>query len=394
MDVGRACRHDRAISDREQLLRRLRRAGHDEDDLQRAVADGGLATLAVESALGGAGRYTLTHVARAAAIDPRFLRSVMQATGRPNPAPRERVFNDEDVEFARLLRRFLDAGLPRDELLEACRVLAQGMSSSASAVQRLVANALLQPGDSEYTLGLRYAEAVDQMVPLVPRVLDYQFRAHLRDGIRREFASGAEREAGALAGTSEVAIAFADLVGYTRLGEHLPAESLGRIAGRLSELAMIAVHRPVRLVKMIGDAAMFMSPDVPALVATVAALVASVEDEGPQFPSIRVGVTYGPATTRGGDWFGATVNTASRITDLAKPGLILATEPVVHASPEYAWRRKRRRGLKGVEGRVRLFALDGPADAGEASRAGTVTVPPAFLTRRSQDPTSTGSGGA
>jgi len=353
-------RHHRGIDDREQLLRRLRRAGHDEDELQRAAADGRLATLAVESALGGAGRYTLTHVARAAAIDPRFLRSVMQATGRPNPAPREKVFNDEDVEFAGLLRRFLEAGLPREELLEACRVLGQGMSSSADAVRRLVANALLQPGDSEYTLGLRYAQAVDQMGPLVPRILDHQFRAHLRDGIRRELASGAEREAGTLAQTSEVAIAFADLVGYTRLGEQLPAESLGQIAGRLSELAVGATVRPVRLVKMIGDAAMFMSPEVPALVATVAALVQSIDAEGPQFPSIRVGVTYGPATTRGGDWFGTTVNTASRITDLAKPGLIVATEAVVDASPEYSWKRKRRRALKGVESRVRLYALEGP----------------------------------
>jgi adenylate cyclase len=237
------------------------------------------------------------------------------------------------------------------------------MSSSADAVRRLVANALLRPGDSEDTLGLRYAQAVDRMGPLVPRILDHQFRAHLRDGIRRELATGAEREAGALAETSEVAIAFADLVGYTRLGEQLPAESLGRIAGRLSELAIIAVRRPVRLVKMIGDAAMFMSPEVPALVATIAALVESVEAEGPEFPSIRVGITYGPATTRGGDWFGATVNTASRITDLAKPGAIVATEAVVAASPEYAWRRRRRRGLKGVEGRVRLFVLDGRAGA-------------------------------
>ena len=324
------------------------------------MADGRLATLAVESALGGAGRYSLTYVAKSAALDPRFLRSVRQATGRPNPAPRERVFNDEDVEFARLLRRFLEAGLPREELLEACRVLGQGMASSADAVRRLVANALLQPGDSEYTLGLRYAEAVDQMGPLVPRVLDHQFRAHLRDGIRRELASGAEREAGTLAQTSDVAIAFADLVGYTRLGEKLPAESLGQIAGRLSELAVRATVRPVRLVKMIGDAAMFMSPEVPALVATVAALVQSIDAEGPQFPSIRVGVTYGPATTRGGDWFGTTVNTASRITDLAKPGLIIGTDAVVEASPGYAWKRKRRRALKGVEGRVRLFALEGP----------------------------------
>ena len=78
-------------------------------------------------------------------------------------------------------------------------------------------------------------------------------------------------------------------------------------------------------------------------------------------PSLRVGVAHGPATSRGGDWFGSTVNLASRVTGQAKPGRVLATEPVAEASERYDWQRRRRRSLKGVEGRVRLFSLD-PAD--------------------------------
>ena len=348
------------MSDRERLLARLRDAGVDEDEIERAAAEERLPTLAVELALGGAGRHSLSHVAREAGLPPAFLRELMQAVGRPSPGRGERIFTDEDIETARVIKRFVDAGLPRRELLEVGRVLGQGMAHTSEAVRRLVGNALLEPGDSEYTVGLRFAQAADELAPLVPTLLDHQFRAHLRDGMRRELVTESEREVGRLAGTRDVAIAFADLVGYTRLGDHLPAEDLGSLAGRFADLAVGAVKRPVTLVKTIGDGAMFASPEVPPLIASLQRLVAAVTGEGERFPDVRVGVAFGPATARGGDWFGATVNVASRVTELARPGRILATEPVRDLAPDETWHRRRRRAsLKGVEGRVRLFSLDG-----------------------------------
>ena len=52
------------------------------------------------------------------------------------------------------------------------------------------------------------------------------------------------------------------------------------------------------------------------------------------------------------------MNLASRITVAARPAQILATADVVTRDPEPTWRRRRRRHLKGVEGRVRLFSLE------------------------------------
>ncbi len=53
------------------------------------------------------------------------------------------------------------------------------------------------------------------------------------------------------------------------------------------------------------------------------------------------------------------MNLASRITDAAKPGRILATQEVVDAAGDkYQWKRRRRRALKGIEGRTRLYALE------------------------------------
>jgi adenylate cyclase len=111
-------------------------------------------------------------------------------------------------------------------------------------------------------------------------------------------------------------------------------------------------------VKMIGDAAMFVSPTAAPVVETGISLVQRIHDEGTAFPDVRVGLALGLATPRGGDWFGRPVNLANRVTDVAKPGTLLATESIHNQTPKLAWKRKRSRRLKGVDGRVRLFSLD------------------------------------
>jgi adenylate cyclase len=340
-----------------EVLRRLRSAGEPEERVEAASAEGRLGTLAVEAALGGTPRHTVTHVARRANLEARFLRDVMAAHGRPDPSPRDPALTDEDIEFARLIRRFLDVGLSRDAILEIARVLGQSMMHTADAVRRQMGEILIRPGDSEATLGLRYAEAADALAPLVGPLLEYHFRAHVRDGLRRELITEGEREAGHLAGTRQIAVAFADLVGYTRLGHTLSSEEIGTIAIRLAELARATAKPPVQLVKTIGDAAMLVCPDVEPLLRAVTRLIDRAAREGQHFPALRAGMAFGPATPRGGDWFGATVNLASRITDVGKPGRVLVAESVRNEVPDqYGW--KRRRALRGVDGRPRLYSLE------------------------------------
>jgi adenylate cyclase len=83
-----------------------------------------------------------------------------------------------------------------------------------------------------------------------------------------------------------------------------------------------------------------------------------VEAEGEDFPTMRAGTAFGPAVFRLGDWFGATVNRASRIADAAKPGTILVdAETRSRADARFLWNRERRRSLKGIDGRVALYRL-------------------------------------
>jgi adenylate cyclase len=224
-------------------------------------------------------------------------------------------------------------------------------------VRQLVGNALLEPGATSAGLGLRYLAAADEFGSSLERLLGYELRAHLRDRLRSEFVTEEELAAGELADTTEIAVAFADLVDYTRLGERLPPVELGDIANQLAEMATNASHRPVQMVKTVGDAAMFVSRDDDALADTLIELVDSIDAKGPRFPQVRVGVAWGSATNRAGDWFGPPVNVASRVTELAKPGRILATEGFAERARGHEWKRRRRRALHGVANRVRLYEL-------------------------------------
>src|SRR6185312_2452682 len=98
-----------------------------------------------------------------------------------------------------------------------------------------------------------------------------------------------ERSGGQLPGSREVAVAFADLVGFTRLGEEIPAEDLAHLALRLEQLAAESARRPVQLVKTIGDAAMLASPDPRALLSSALELIDRVEDAGEDLPQVRAG---------------------------------------------------------------------------------------------------------
>jgi adenylate cyclase len=345
---------------RRELLEHLVGAGASKDVLRDAAREDRLATLPVEFALGGSRRYTLTQVAREAGLQPAYLRSLMLALGYPNPQPRQKLYTDEDVEVAKVHKRFLDAGLPRDGTLDVARVIGQSMARSAAAIRLMAGDALIQPGDTESSLGLRYAAAAEELVPLLGPVLEQQLRMHLREQATRDVVTRANREAGSLAGEREMAVLFADLTGFTRLGESLPTDRVGSIGSRMTIIANEVACPPVDLVKTVGDGAMLVSADVDALLDAAVDLRKRVEKEGEDFPPVRVGVACGSAVHRGGDWFGPAVNRASRIVDAAKPGTILVEESAQErAAKRFTWAKRRRKNLKGIDGRTRVYGLDG-----------------------------------
>jgi adenylate cyclase len=155
-----------------------------------------------------------------------------------------------------------------------------------------------------------------------------------------------------------VYVGFADIVGFTRLGERVELGELGALGARLTELALAHTKPPTRLVKTIGDAVMFVSPSADSLLDTMLDLVERGEQDDDEFPQLRAGVAAGLAVSREGDWYGPPVNLASRVTGVARPGSVLATEEVHDAAGDgYAWSDAGARELKGLKRRVPLYRV-------------------------------------
>jgi adenylate cyclase len=341
---------------RVELLAQLAGDGVGVDELRSATRDGRLVFLSAERVVSGVPRYSTREVAERTGVRPEFIMALRRANGLPVPSLDAVICSEADIAAAQTAKQFLDAGVSEDQQLAVVRVLGRGLAQAAEVMRSTVLQLALVPGASEAELARRYAEQVDGMMPLVGPMLEQMMRLHLRHSVRTEAISAAERAAGALPGARDVTVAFADLVGFTRLGEEVPPDELGRVAERLVELAGEHLRGEVRLVKTIGDAAMLVSPDTPPMLEVALALVDAANAEGRDFPQLRVGMAWGPALNRAGDWYGRPVNIASRVTTIARPGSVLATREVRDAAnAEYRWSSAGARSLKGVDGPVRLY---------------------------------------
>ncbi len=353
---------ERARDARVALLEQLLDTGLSVEDLKTAVAEDRLTLLPVERVLSGDGEYTLEEVSERAEIDIDLLRRHRNALGIGATADDTPRYDDDDVEAAQLVSEFHDAGLPDEGMLEVARVLGQGMARLAEAVRTMVGEAFLQPGDTEHDLGLRYAEAAEQLGPMIEPLLTYALRLHLLELVRSDVVDRATLSSGRFPGATDVTVCFADLVGFTRLGEEIAADELERVAGRLAEMASEEAEGPVRFIKSIGDAVMLVSPDPEPLLGAALNLVDQAREQGDHFPELRAGLASGQAMSRGGDWYGRPVNLASRVTEIARPGSVLATANVREVLDEgtqqaITWSRAGRRRIKGIEKPVELVRV-------------------------------------
>jgi adenylate cyclase len=341
------------------LLERLFGEGVPLDELREAVAAGRLTLLPVERGIAGDGpRYTREEVAELSGADLGLLQRASAALGIPYPDAGEKVLTGADLGAARRVKAFLDAGLPEDGIIQVARAIGMGTARVADANRELIRRTLMQPGDTERDLALRFAAAAEHMMPIFEPTLLYAQRAHLLEQIRRDVIGAADLASGEMGATTEVSVCFADLVGFTKLGEEIAPEELGLVAGRLEEMATAVAEPPVRLVKTIGDAAMLVSTDAEAMTAAALCLVQASEEEGEEFPSLRAGIARGPALAQTGDYYGRPVNLASRITGIAKPGSVVVDKAAKQAAPDafdYSFAGERR--LKGFESRTRLYRV-------------------------------------
>jgi adenylate cyclase len=318
--------------------------------------------LATRHLIGDDGTYVSTReISERYGVDLVLLQRVQRAIGLVGvDDPDAIVHMRADGEAAAHAQRFVELGFDPDQMVVVVRVLAEGLSRAAEAMRYAALSAIMRPGATEVEIATASKALVSQIAPMLGPMIQDMLFMQLRHMMETEVVNAAERAAGKpLPGARQVTVAFADLVGFTRLGEAISAEELGQLASRLAELARDVTAPPVRFIKSIGDAVMFVCPEPAPLLDTVVKLV-DVVDTDNDFPRLRAGVASGMAVSRAGDWFGSPVNVASRVTGVARPGTVLVADSVweaVGGTGDFQGSFAGPRRLKGIKNEVKLFRV-------------------------------------
>ena len=317
-------------------------------------------SLPANRVIGDDGEYvSARQICQSTGIDLGLLQRIHRAIGLPRIAdPDAPNLLRVDGEAAAQARIILDLGIRPEDVVAVLRVMRESLGHTAAVMREAGLKAILKPGATEIEVAAAIEALALRAAPSFGPMMEALLRLELRRSFETEAVNAAESAAGILPGARRMTVCFADLTGFTRLGEALPPEDLERVANRLAELAHELSRAPVRFVKSIGDAVMLVCSDALPLVVAVLDLVAAAAAN--DLPRLRVGVATGSAVTRVGDWFGSPVNVASRVTAAAQPGSVFiaeSTKDAIGSAGDLSWSWIGPRHLKGVSGEVKLFRV-------------------------------------
>ncbi|OBG33936.1 adenylate/guanylate cyclase domain-containing protein [Mycobacterium sp. E3198] len=318
--------------------------------------------LATRHLIGDDGTYVSTReISETYGVDLALLQRLQRAIGLVRvDDPDAVVHMRADGEAAAFIQRFVELGLDPEQLVLVVQVLAEGLSRAAEVMRYTALSAIMHAGATELEIAQASKALVSKIAPQLGPLIQNMMFMQLRHMMETEAVNAAERAAGKpLPGARHITVAFADLVGFTRLGEVMSAEELGHLANRLAHLARDLTVPPVRFIKTIGDAVMLVCPEPQPMLDVTLKLVEAVDSDN-DFPRLRAGMAAGMAVSRAGDWFGSPVNVASRVTAVARPGTVLAADSVLDALGDHgdfqgSFAGARR--LKGIKSEVKLFRM-------------------------------------
>lgn len=304
--------------------------------------------------LGGTRKYTRLQVAERAGVPQERTARLWRALGFATVSDDAVVFTDADVEAVRLADGLVRAGMIDPSVETAVtRALGQHMSRLAEWQVDILWSLISQDGDTHLDeQGM--AALVDRLLPDMERIQNYVWRRHLASFAGRALAAPGE-ELDARMQT----VGFVDMVGYTRLTRRLDEAELGSILERFEAITteVVAQHRG-SVVKMIGDEVLFVA-DSPPNAAEIALALTERTTADETVPTVRGGLGYGRVLSRFGDVYGSTVNLASRLASVARPGTVLVDRELARElsqEPAYKLRNRRPLSVRGYQ-RLRPSAL-------------------------------------
>jgi adenylate cyclase len=315
------------------IVARLRERGHRLDQIREAGRQGRLAYGYIESLFGeDRPSRSLDDAADETGLEPALIERFWASIGLP-PSALESL-TDEDLEALRYVSSVLAAGFPLVAFLQLCRVYGQSLSQIADAEVRLFHLYVHEPLMREGVPGLEMAEEMEglarDLLPIASPLMDYVHTRFLQHFVAQDVVGHMETELEddeSAAGRVRVAIAFADLAGYTRFTEEEGEEEALSSVERFVERVTATLPEDARVVKTIGDEVMVVGTDIEGLVDWAVGFLATVEER----PEPRLGINFGSTLYRDGDYFGREVNLASRVVARARGGEVLVTDSVVDA---------------------------------------------------------------
>ncbi len=350
------------------IVARLRERGHSVRRIREASQSGKLAFGYVDELLPRSeARYTLREAARELDVDEALIERLAGAMGL-NALSTEEI-SEEDLRVLRYGAETLAAGLPLPALLQLVRVYGQAMAQIADAEVRLFHLYLHEPLMREGVPGVEVAQAMEgmtrEMLPFAMPVINYLHGRMLGYFVEQDvighIESDLDDEETAEEGRMRVAIAFADLAGYTKLTEEQGEAQAVSAVERFVETVEQTLPIDARVIKTLGDEVMVVGADAGALTSWAVALAAELPAGS---PPPRIGIHSGAALYRDGDYYGREVNRAARVVARASGGEVLVTRPVVDAA-------SRQDGLEfELIGEVVLKGFTEPTELFNATRRG------------------------
>ena len=340
------------------IVARLRERGHSLEDIRRASEGGVLAFAYVEDLFPAVEpAYTLEEVAEETGLEPALIERVWATLGFAAQSL-ERL-TEEDLQLLRYTAAVLSAGFPLVAFLQLVRVYGQALSQVADAEVRLFHIYVHEPLMRDGVPGLEMAEEMEELarelLPLASPMMDHIHQRFLQHFVEQDVIGHMEADVDEDTlelGRLRVAIAFADLAGYTRLTEEEGEEQALGAVERFVDAVANTLPDDARVVKTIGDEVMIVGSDPAALTDWAVGFQTLIDER----PLPRVGIHYGETLYRDGDYYGREVNLAARVAARAAGGETLVTQPVVdNAGPHLEFEPIGEVRLKGFRESTELF---------------------------------------
>jgi adenylate cyclase len=313
--------------------------------------------------LGGPRKYARGELSEVAGIDPDEARKMWRALGFATVEDDAVVFTDGDVNALRDAKSLSENQGIDDEMLTAMtRMLGQTFSRLAAWQGQLLIELVTNRPDllaSEDAI----TDYLEELLPTIQEIQTHVWRRQLAAYLSR-IVSRATIEI-AEAGTSNSVVGFADMSGFTTLTRKASEAELREVLEAFESLAtdIVGAHGG-RIVKTIGDEVLFVVDDA-VDGAQIALELQSEAHKDDRLPPLRIGLAAGPVVNRLGDVYGSTVNIASRLTSICRPGWVLVDRVMAESlrhDERFALRSRRPESVRGYHHlrQWRLRAADEP----------------------------------